>query len=42
MADNRLDNFALIADKIRLRSTNKGSAVQSNYEVTKRCLYGGI
>ena len=38
-ADDRFDNFSLMAaDKIRVRSTDKGFVVQSNDEAIKRCL----
>ena len=40
MSDDRFDNFPLMADKIRLRSTNKSFVVQSNGEAIKRCLNG--
>ena len=40
MNDDRFDNFPLMTDKIRVRSTDKGSFVQSNDEVMKGCLYG--
>ena len=41
MTDDRFDNFSLMAaDKIRVRSTDKGFVVQSNDEAIKRCLYG--
>ena len=34
------DNFPLMADKIRVRRTDKGFVAQSNDEKIKRCLYG--
>ena len=40
MTDDRFDNFPLMADKIRVRSTDKGFVVQLNDEAIKRCLYG--
>ena len=40
MTDGRFDNFPLMADKIRIRSTGKGFVVQSNDKVMKRFLYG--
>ena len=40
MTDDRFDNFPLMADKIRVRSKDKGFVVQSNDEAIKRCLYG--
>ena len=40
MTDNRFDNFTLMADKIRVRSTDKDFVVHSNYEAIKQCLYG--
>ena len=40
MTDDKSDNFPLMADKIRVRSIDKGFVVQSNDEATKRCLYG--
>ena len=40
MTGDRFDNFPLMADKIRVRSTDKGFVVQSNDEAIKRCLYG--
>ena len=39
MTDDRFDNFSLMADKIRVRSADKGFVVQSNDEAIKRCLY---
>ena len=38
MTDDRFDNFPFMADKIRVRSTDKGFVVQSNDEAIKRCL----
>ena len=38
--DDRFDNFPLMADKVQVRSTDKGFVVQSNDEAIKRCLYG--
>ena len=40
MTDDRFDNFPLMADKIRIRNTDKGFLVQSNDEAIKQCLYG--
>ena len=40
MIDDRFDNFPLMTDRIRVRSTDKGFVVQSNDEAIKRCLYG--
>ena len=40
MTDDRFDNFPLVADKIRVRSTDKDFFVQSNDKAIKRCLYG--
>ena len=40
MTDDRFDNFPLMADKIRIRSTDKCFVVQSNNEAIKRYLYG--
>ena len=40
MTDDRFDSFPLMADKIRVRNTDKGFVVQSDNEVIKRCLYG--
>ena len=36
----RFDNFSLIADKIWVRSTDKGFVVQLNDKAMKRFLYG--
>ena len=36
MTDDRFDNFPLMADKIRVRSTDKGFVVQSNDGAIKR------
>ena len=40
MADDRFDNFPLMADKIRERTTDRGFLVQSNDDAIKRFLYG--
>ena len=40
MTDDKFDNFPLVADEIRARSTDKGFVVQSNDEAIKRSLYG--
>ena len=40
MTDNRFDNFPLMADKIRVKSTDKGFVVWSNDKAIKRRLYG--
>ena len=40
MTDDKFGNFSLMADKIRVRSTDKGFVVQSNDKPIKRCLYG--
>ena len=37
---DRFENFPLMADKIQVRSTDKGFVVQSNDEAIKRCFYG--
>ena len=39
MTDDRFDNFPLMADKIWVRSTDKGFVVQSDEEMIKQCLY---
>ena len=38
MTDDRFDNFPLMADKIRVRSTDEGFAVQSNEEAINACM----
>ena len=38
MTDDRFDNFPLMADKIRVRSADKGFVVQSNDEAMNMML----
>ena len=40
--DNDRFDFPLMADKIRVRSADKGFVVQSSDEAMKRCLYGDL
>ena len=41
MVDDSFDSDP-VADRIRIRSTDKGFVVQSNDEAMKRCLYGDL
>ena len=40
MPDDKIDNFALMADKIQLRNTDKDFVMQPNDEATKLFLKG--